>query len=121
MELKLELERIYEEYCLSDLEGVRGDDEFVDMLFKFVEFRLNVSGGSKSSMSVSMFNVKNFLDEICLFDDLMCDWGGCYRGELRWECLEVLEELLDESSLGNNIKEMIIKGYKDYYDIEDED
>jgi hypothetical protein len=38
-----------------------------------------------------MFNVKNFLD-------LMCDWGGCYRGEFRWECLEVLEELLDESS-----------------------
>ena len=124
MELKLELERIYEKYCMNDLGGDEGrfdDDEWSDMLRKFVKFRLMVSGGNESSMSVSMFNVENFLNEICLFDDLMCDWGGCYRGEFSSECLEVLERLLDESSLNNNVKEMIIKGYKYNNSMDDED
>jgi len=124
MEVKLELERIYEKYCLSELESLdeyeNGENKEIKMLFEFVKFRLNVSGGNESSMSVSMFNIENFLNEICLFDDLMCDWGGCYRGEFSSECLEVLERLLDESSLNNNVKEMIIKGYKDNNGMDDE-
>ena len=98
-----------------------GENKEIKMLFEFVKFRLNVSGGNESSMSVSMFNVGNFLNEICLFDDLMCDWGGCYRGEFSSECLEVLERLLDESNLDDNVKEMIIKEYRDNYEMDEHD
>ena len=63
--LKLELEKIYKNYCNSDLESLRGEDEkFIDMMFVFVEFRLNVSGGNESSCMMSMDNVSNFLNEI---------------------------------------------------------
>jgi hypothetical protein len=124
IELKLELEKIYEKYCLSELESLdeceNGENKEIKMLFEFVKFRLNVSGGSESSMSVSMFNVGNFLNEIFLFDDMMCDWGGCYRGDFSWENLEVLERLLNESSLDKEIKEMIIKGYRDENGMDEE-
>jgi hypothetical protein len=124
IELKLELEKIYEKYCLSELESVdeceNGENKEIKMLFEFVKFRLNVSGGNESSMSVSMFNVGNFLNEIFLFDNMMCDWGGCYRGEFSWECLEVLERLLNESSLNDKVKEMIIWGYKKEYGMDEE-
>ena len=118
MDLKLKLEKVYEEYCLSELESLdeceNGENKEIKMLFKFVKFRLNVSGGNKSNMNVSMFNVNNFLDEIILFDNLMCDWGGCFRGEFSWENLEVLEELLNENNVDNEIKSKIIKGYRCY-------
>jgi hypothetical protein len=124
LKLKLELEKIYEKYCLNELkildESENGEDKEIKMLFEFVKFRLNVSGGNESSMSVSMFNVKNFLDEIFLFDNLLYDWSGSYRGEFDYEYLEVLEELLNESSLDDNVKEMIIKGYRDNYEMDDE-
>jgi hypothetical protein len=122
-EVKLELERIYEEYCMGDLGGSEGrfdEDEWCDMLRKFVKFRLDVSGGDKSNMSVSMFSVGNFLNEIFLFDNMMCDWGGCYRGDFSSECLDGLIGLLDESSLDEGIKEMIIKGYKDENGMDEE-
>jgi hypothetical protein len=65
MDLKLKLEKVYEEYCLSELESLdeceNGENKEIKMLFKFVKFRLNVSGGNKSNMNVSMFNVNNFL------------------------------------------------------------
>jgi hypothetical protein len=38
--MKLELEGIYKNYCNNNLEGLRGEDEYVDMLFKFVKFKL---------------------------------------------------------------------------------
>ena len=79
--MKLELERIYKEYCEGDLEGLKGEDEFVEVLVGFVKFRLNVSGGSEYGCMVSMNSVNNFLDEIFLFDNMMCDWSGCYRGD----------------------------------------
>jgi hypothetical protein len=110
-EVKLELERIYEEYCMGDLSSGY-EDEWSDMLRKFVKFRLEVSGGDKCSMSVSMFSVGNFINEIVLFNNMMCDWGGCYRGDFSSECLDWLMRLLDESSLDEGIKEMIIWGYK---------
>ena len=125
MNLKLKLEKVYEEYCLSELKSLdeceNGENKEIKMLFEFVKFRLNVSGGNESGMSVSMFNVKNFLEEIFLFDNLICDWGGCYRGEFSSENLEVLEELLDENNVDDNVKEMIIKGYRDYNEMDNED
>ena len=118
-EVKLELERIYEEYCMGDLNG-NYEDEWNDMLRKFVKFRLEVSGGDKCSMSVSMFSVGNFINEIVLFNNMMCDWNGCYRGDFSEECLDGLMGLLDESSLDEGIKEMIIWGYKKEYRLDEE-
>ena len=56
--MKLELERIYGEYCNGNLEGLRGEDRFIDMMFKFVEFRLEVSGGEEHGN-------KGLLDKFC--------------------------------------------------------
>ena len=112
-EEKLELERIYKEYCNVDLESLRGEDKFIDMMFVFVEFRLKVSGGDKSSMgSIGMNYVSSFLDEIFLYDNMMDDWNGNYRGDSCWECFDSLEELVNKSNLEGNIKSEILEGYR---------
>jgi hypothetical protein len=126
--IKLTLEDIYYKYCMSELESIIGEED-IEMLKQFVKFRLSVSGGSESSMgSVGCGSIGGFLNEISLFDDMMCDWGGCYRGDFSSECLDSLIELLEEvtfeqdvdSSL--NIKELIIEGYKEINGMnEDED
>ena len=121
-EVKLELERIYKEYCNSNLEGLRGEDEFIDMMFKFVEFRLYVSGGNESSMgSVGMNYVSSFLDEIFLFDNMMSDWSGDYRGSFCWESFEFLKELLNKSNLEENIKNEILEGYREENGMDEEE
>jgi hypothetical protein len=113
-EIKLELERIFKKYCEDDLEGLGGEDEFINMMFTFVKFRLHVSGGDKSSMgSVSMESVSGFIDNISLFDDMMDDWGGAYRGDFYWERLEYLGELLNKSNLEENLKIEILQNYRE--------
>lgn len=118
--MKLELERIYGEYCNGDLEGLRGEDRFIDMMFKFVEFRLEVSGGEEYGCMVSMNSINNFLDEIFLYDNMMDDWGGGYRGDFCWENFEVLEKLVNESNLEENIKKEILEGYRKEYGMDEE-
>jgi hypothetical protein len=118
--MKLELERIYKEYCNSELEGLKGEDEFVEVLVGFVKFRLNVSGGSEFGCMVSMNCVGNFLDEIFLFDNMMGDWSGCYRGDYCWENFEDLERLVNESNLEEKIKIEILEGYKKEYGMDEE-
>jgi hypothetical protein len=110
--MKLELERIYKEYCDNNLETLIGEDEFVEVLMGFVKFRLHVSGGSEYGCMVSMNSVNNFLDEIFLYDNMMDDWGGGYRGDFCHENFDSLKELLDNSSLEENIKIEILNGYK---------
>jgi len=130
--IKLTLEDIYYKFCMMDLEGNEGgqDGEDIEMLKQFVKFRLKVSGGSKCSAGggVGCDSVNGFLNEISLFENMMCDWGGAYRGSFSGECLDSLIELLEEvtfeqdvdSSL--NIKELIIEGYKEINGLnEDED
>ena len=123
--MKLELERIYKEYCNNNLEGCQDyspDDKFIDMMFVFVEFRLDVSGGSESSMgSIGCGSVKGFLNEIFLYDNMMDDWGGGYRGDFCWECFDSLEELVNESNLEENIKIEILEGYRKEYGMDDEE
>jgi hypothetical protein len=126
--IKLTLEDIYYKFCMGDLEGVEGEED-VEMLKQFVKFRLKVSGGSESSMgSVGCGSIDGFLNEISLFDDMMCDWGGAYRGSFSGECLDSLIELLEEVTFEQdvdpslNIKELIIEGYKEMNGMnEDED
>lgn len=118
--MKLELESIYREYCNSNLEGLIGEDEYVDVMFGFVKFRLHVSGGSKSSCMSSMDNVENFLNEIFLYDNMMDDWGGGYRGDFSDENFDSLKELVDNSDLEENIKIEILEGYRKEYSLDEE-
>jgi len=117
--IKLELENIYYKYCMSELESIEGEED-IEMLKQFAKFRLSVSGGSETSMgSVGCGSIGGFLNEIALFDDMMCDWGGAYRGSFCWECLDSLIELLEEANFEQDvfpdldIKELIIEGYKE--------
>ena len=119
--MKLELEKIYENYCNSNLEGLKGEDKFIDMLLVFVDFRLNVSGGSENSMGdIGCGSIEGFLNEIFLFDNMMSDWSGAYRGDYSDECLEGLIELLNKSNLSEDIKIKIIEGYKLENNLEEE-
>lgn len=115
--LKLELEKIYKEYCESDIKELKGEDKFIDMMQMFIEFRLNVSGGSESTCTVSMTNTNNFLEEIFLYNNMMDDWSGQYRGDFCYEHLDHLIILLNKSNLEENIKNELISGYKTYYHI----
>jgi hypothetical protein len=119
-EMKLELESIYKEYCNSNLGGLKGEDKFIDMMFVFVEFRLEVSGGCEHGCMVSMDSVNNFLDEIFLYDNMMDDWGGGYRGDFCYENYDSLKELIDKSSLEKNIKVEILEGYRKEYGMDEE-
>jgi hypothetical protein len=120
MELKLTLEKVYESFCDGCLEGLKGQDEYVDMFVKFVKFRLEVSGGSHSSMgSIGCGSIKGFLNEMFLFLNMMDDWGGCYRGDYSFENLEGLKTVMDELNVEESIRTQIIEGYKKEYEMED--
>ena len=120
--MKKELERIYEVYCKENLEGLKGEDKFIDMLEIFVDFRLEVSGGEESSMGrIGCESIEGFLNEIFLFDSMISDWNGSYRGDYSYEDFERLVELLDESNLSKELKNEIIEGFKKEYSLEDEE
>lgn len=119
--LKLELERIYKEYCLEDLNALEGE-EFIDSLKGFVDFRLSVSGGSKYSMgSIGCGTVEGFMNEVFLFQDMMDDWAGMYRGDLSSECLESLEKILEGSDLEESVKTKIVESWKENYGMDDDE
>ena len=132
IELKLKLENVYKEYCLSDLNAIAesnlevrdlSENEKADneMFESFVKFRLSVSGGSESSMgSVGCGTVEGFVNEITLFSDLMDDSVGQYRGDFSYEHLEVLEELLDENEIEDKVKSKIVKLFEKNYSMNEE-
>jgi hypothetical protein len=127
MERKLELEKIYKEYCMSDLNAIAecnlSENEKADneMFKSFVKFRLSVSGGSESSMgSIGCGTVEGFVNEITLFNDLMDDGAGQYRGDFMYENLEALEALLEESELEDEVKSKVVELFKKYYEIDEE-
>jgi len=127
VELKLKLENVYKEYCLSDLNAIAesklSEDEKADneMFKSFVRFRLSVSGGSESSMgSVGCGTVEGFVNEIILFNDLMDDGAGQYRGDFSYENLEALEELLDENEIEDKVKSKIVKLFEKNYGMNEE-
>lgn len=119
--IKLTLEDIYYKFCMGDLEGNNDESEEFEMLKQFIKFRLKVSGGSECSAGggIGCDSVNGFLNELALFDDMMCDWGGAYRGSFSSECLDSLIGLLEEVTFEQdvfpdlNIKELIIEGYKE--------
>ena len=127
VELKLKLEKVYKEYCLSDLEAIsesnlsETEKEENEMFKSFVKFRLNVSGGSVSSMGdIGCGTVEGFVNEIILYNNLMDDGAGQYRGDFRYENLEALEELLDENKLEDEVKSKVVKLFNEYYGMDEE-
>jgi hypothetical protein len=127
VELKLKLEKVYKEYCLSDLEAIaesnlsETEKEENEMFKSFVKFRLSVSGGSVSSMgSIGCGTVEGFVNEIILYNNLMDDGAGQYRGDFRYENLEALEELLDENELEDEVKSKVVKLFNEYYGMDEE-
>jgi hypothetical protein len=127
VELKLKLEKVYKEYCLSDLEAISESNlsdqerEENEMFKSFVKFRLSVSGGSESSMGdIGCGTVEGFVNEIILYNNLMDDGAGQYRGDFRYENLEALEELLDENELEDEVKSKVVKLFNEYYGMDEE-
>ena len=119
-ETKLKLEAIYNDYCMHDLNSLGNEDvEFTDMMKQFVKFRLKVSGGSESTMgsTIGCESINAFLDEIELYNDMMSDWAGEYRGEICYENLEGLNELLNESDLNEEFKDEIVENFKFRYNM----
>ena len=121
-EKKLLLEKIYKLYCDSDIEGFEEfeDDEFDIVLWKkFRDFRLSVSGGSGYSMGdVGMGCISGFVDNIVMWDNMMSDENGCYRGDLSEECRESLFGLLDLEIKDEEFKNEVKKGYNEWYEKE---
>ena len=121
--IKLELEKVYKEYCLGDIEWIKEEDKKNYKMFKsFIDFRLDVSGGNESTMgSVGCGSISGFLNEINLFDDLMSDYVGDYRGIMSSECGECLEGLLENCDFkqevveGLDIKKLIMDLYDKYH------
>ena len=74
-----------------------------------------------SASRAPLLSVNNFLDEIFLFDNMMCDWSGCYRGDYCWENFECFEKLVNESNLEEKIKIEILEGYKEEYGMNDDE
>ena len=115
--VKLEFERIYKEYCNTELDN-QENDKWIPMLKEFVNFRLDVSGGAETQGPESICTADKFLNEICLFDNLMCDWGGCYRGDFAYENFETLMELVDSSYVPIEIKHQVRMGYIERNELE---
>ena len=126
IELKLLLEKIYEMYC-SDVENLKDSDdgmekEMYELMSRFVKFRLSVSGGSEYSMGeISMISVDSLIREIVLYNDMMDDGFGEYRGILSYECLCGLRKVLDELNVDSELRNEIEKKFKEYYEMDDDE
>jgi len=90
------------------------------MMDLFIKFRLKVSGGRETSMSVGMSSIGGFIDELILFDDLMTDWVGQYRGDFKGECLDSLIEVMEEMDVNEELKNDIIKVYNEKRNMNEE-
>ena len=78
-------------------------------------------GGSESSMGdIGCGTVEGFMNELFLFQDMMDDWAGMYRGDFSWECLEGLEGILEGSNLEESVKAEILERWKKRYKMDEE-
>jgi hypothetical protein len=119
-EKKLLLEKVYAHYVNVDINSVKEAGEEVFGLDQWCKFRLYVSGGAKTSMgSIGMETIKGFLYELKLYDDIMCDWAGQYRGDFEYENREGVFGLLDEYIEDIEFKNEIKEAYNIYFEFED--
>jgi hypothetical protein len=75
---KLLLESLYSGY-INGLVMDFDDDDFGDLILKFVDFRLDVSGGSEKDFGmIGMNYIESFFDELSLVLSFIDDWSGQY-------------------------------------------
>jgi hypothetical protein len=119
VEKKLLLEKIYKLYCDNDINSFEEfDDEEFDVVLwrKFRDFRLSVSGGKEYSMGdIGMGCISGFIDNIVMWDNMMSDENGCYRGDLSYECRKSLFKLLDEEIKDKEFNNEVKKKYNEWY------
>jgi hypothetical protein len=122
-EEKLILENLFEEFVKSEIDSLKRSGEEVYGLDKWSEFRLFVSGGRYGSDmgSVGMNYIEGFLYELDMFMELMCDLGGCYRGEFLYENRDYLFDLLDKKVEDKNFVEEIKIKFDEYFEFEEDE
>jgi len=110
-EAKLELEKIFKAHATPDSVFTNSGEEerkWTELVERWVDFRLSVSGGAESSMgSIGCGTVDGFLNEINWFNNMADDWAGAYRGDFCYENRDGLFKLLDESSLDKELINLI--------------
>jgi hypothetical protein len=119
---KLELEKIYKEYCEGEIIDNPDDEDkkWNELAKQWIEFRIRVSGGAETTMgSIGCGTIGGFLNEIDSFNDMCSDNAGCYRGDLIYECTDALFDLLDNSSLSKEIIELIKETHNERHFNED--
>jgi hypothetical protein len=111
MSKKLVLENVFVKLVDCEIEGVgEATDELLKGWMKdWKEMRLKVSGGDRTTMgSIGMGSIEGFINEIILFEDLVCDYIGEYRGIYREEMMDgilnILSELSDDEEFNNEVE-----------------
>ena len=122
-EEKLILENLFEEFVNSEINSLKESGEKVYGLNKWSEFRLVVSGGRYGSDMgcIGMNYIEGFLYELDMFMELMCDLGGCYRGEFLYENRDYLFDLLDKEVKDENFRNEIKVKFDEYFEFEEDE
>jgi hypothetical protein len=125
---KLLLESLYSGY-INGLVMDFDDDDFGDLILKFVDFRLDVSGGSEKDFGmVGMNYIESFFDELSLVLSFIDDWSGQYGGDWNYENLESFKLCLDnlifeldgeEVSINNDDKKLLLSEFINRFNIEE--
>jgi hypothetical protein len=125
---KLLLESLYSGY-INGLVMDFDDDDFGDLILKFVDFRLDVSGGSEKDFGmVGMNYIESFFDELSLVLSFIDDWSGQYGGDWNYENLESFKLCLDnlifeldgeEVNINNDDKKLLLSEFINRFNIEE--
>jgi hypothetical protein len=125
---KLLLESLYSGY-INGLVMDFDDDDFGDLILKFVDFRLDVSGGSEKDFGmIGMNYIESFFDELSLVLSFIDDWSGQYGGDWNYENLESFKLCLDnlifeldgeEVSINDGDKKLLLSEFINRFNIEE--
>jgi hypothetical protein len=125
---KLLLESLYSGY-INGLVMDFDDDDFGDLILKFVDFRLDVSGGSEKDFGmIGMNYIESFFDELSLVLSFIDDWSGQYGGDWNYENLESFKLCLDnlifeldgeEVSINDDDKKLLLCVFINRFNIEE--
>ena len=125
---KLLLESLYSGY-INGLVMDFDDDDFGDLILKFVDFRLDVSGGSEKDFGmIGMNYIESFFDELSLVLSFIDDWSGQYGGDWNYENLESFKLCLDnlifeldgeEVNINNDDKKLLLSEFINRFNIEE--
>jgi hypothetical protein len=125
---KLLLESLYSGY-INGLVMDFDDDDFGDLILKFVDFRLDVSGGNEKDFGmIGMNYIESFFDELSLVLSFIDDWSGQYGGDWNYENLESFKLCLDnlifeldgeEVSINDDDKKLLLSEFINRFNIEE--